>query len=142
VYSWLARRLIRRMLDRQRAGDIDGLLRAYAPDVRFVFPGRSSWAADVTGRDAIEAWLRRFHRIGVQFEPKEILVSGPPWNTVVCVHFTDHVQDASGAIVYENRGVIFGRAAWGKLTYYTVYEDTQKVAEFDQYLAEHETAQT
>jgi hypothetical protein len=29
------------MLDCHRAGDIDGLLSAYARDVRFVFPGRS-----------------------------------------------------------------------------------------------------
>jgi hypothetical protein len=33
------------MLDCHRAGDIDGLLSAYAHDVRFVFPGRSCLVA-------------------------------------------------------------------------------------------------
>ena len=43
-----------------------------------------------------------------------------------------------GDVVYSNRGTIFGTIVRGKLTYYEVYEDTQKVAEFDQYLASHE----
>jgi hypothetical protein len=45
-----------------------------------------------------------------------------------------------GNIVYANHGTIFGKIVWGKLIYYTVYEDTQKVAEFDDYLATHEFA--
>jgi hypothetical protein len=39
-----------------------------------------------------------------------------------------------GTIVYENRGVIFGRIAWGKLKHYEVNEDTEKVTAFDGYL--------
>jgi len=132
--------MIRKSLRRQKAGDIEGLLKTYADDVHFVFPGRSSWAADLRGQQAVSAWLERFHRAGLQFEPKEILVDGPPWNTTVCVHFADHAKDPAGNVVYENQGVIFGRAAWGKIKYYVVYEDTQKVAEFDNYLAQHEPA--
>jgi hypothetical protein len=30
------------------------------------------------------------------------------------------------------------KIAWGKVTYYEVNEDTQKVAEFDEWLASHE----
>ncbi len=137
MYGWFARWLVRRSLNRQRAGDIEGLLKTYADDVSFVFPGRSSWAANLHGKEAVEAWLRRFHRVGLQFEPHEVLVAGPPWNTTLCVHFTDHARGPEGEIVYSNQGVIFGKGAWGKLKYYVVYEDTEKVAEFDQYLAKH-----
>ena len=39
-----------------------------------------------------------------------------------------------------NRGTIFGKIVWGKVTYYEVNEDTQKVAELDEYLASHEAS--
>jgi len=138
MYRWLARLLIRRSLERHRAGDVEGLLKTYADDVRFVFPGRSSWTADLRGKQAVEVWLRRFHRVGLQLQPHEILVGGPPWNTTVCVHFTDRATGPNGEMVYENRGVLFGKVRWGKVKYYVVYEDTQKVAELDEYLAQHE----
>jgi hypothetical protein len=54
------------------------------------------------------------------------------------VHFTDHAADEHGRVVYENQGVIFAKMAWGKIKFGTVYEDAQKVADFDQYLATHE----
>jgi hypothetical protein len=34
--------------------------------------------------------------------------------------------------------VIWGRISWGRVREYEVYEDTQKSAAFDEYLARHE----
>jgi len=62
---------------------------------------------------------------------------GPPWDTTICLRFTDRCTAPDGTIVYTNRGMVFGKIAWGKITYYVVYEDTQKVAEFDEYLILH-----
>lgn len=140
MYAWCVRFMIRRSIQRHQAGDVEALLAAYADDVRFVFPGQSSWSADLRGKNAIEPWLRRFHRVGIQLDAHEILVNGPPWNTTVCVRITDRAMDSAGQVVYSNRGVIFGKVVWGKITYYEVYEDTQKLSEFDNYLAEHEPA--
>jgi hypothetical protein len=112
--------------------------RRYADDVRFVFPGRSSWAADLRGKDEVERWVRRFVRVGLQLEPHKILVAGPPWDTTVCLRFTDEATASDGTIVYSNQGTIFAKIAWGKVTYYEVNEDTQKVAEFDEWLAAQE----
>jgi hypothetical protein len=39
--------------------------------------------------------------------------------------------------VYENRYVIWGRMAWGKLREYEVYEDTQKAKALDEWLEQH-----
>ena len=114
------------------------LLSAYADDVRFVFPGRSSWAADLRGKDEVERWVRRFLRVGLQLEPREIFVGGPPWDTSVCLRFMDEATAPDGTVVYSNRDTIFAKIAWGKITYYEVNEDTQKVAEFDKGLASHE----
>jgi len=65
----------------------------------------------------------------------EILAGGPPWNTTVCIRITDQAAGSNGEVVYENRAVLFGKVRWGKIVFYEVYEDTQKVAELDQYLA-------
>jgi ketosteroid isomerase-like protein len=134
LYRAAVRSLLRRNLRRLRAGDVRPLVRSYADDVRFVFPGRSSWAADLRGREEVERWVRRFVDAGLQLEPHEILVAGPPWNTTVCLRFSDRAAAPDGSVVYENRGTIFGRIAWGKVTYYEVHEDTEKVSAFDEYL--------
>lgn len=138
LYAWAVRFMLRRNLGRLWAGDPTPLLATYADDVHFVFPGRSSWAADLRGRDEVERWLRRFVRVGLQFEVHEILVAGPPWNTTVCLWFTDRLTAPEGDVVYANRGTILAKIAWGKVTYYEVNEDSQKVAEFDEWLASHE----
>jgi ketosteroid isomerase-like protein len=138
LYAWTVRSMLRRNLGRLWAGDPTPLLASYADDVHFVFPGRSSWAADLRGRDEVERWLRRFVRVGLRFEVHEILVAGPPWNTTVCLWFTDRLTAADGEVVYANRGTILAKIAWGKVTYYEVNEDTQKVAELDEWLATHE----
>jgi ketosteroid isomerase-like protein len=138
LYAWAVRSMLRRNLRRLWAGDPRPLLATYADDVHFVFPGRSSWAADLRGRDEVERWLRRFVRVGLRFEVHEILVAGPPWNTIVCLWFTDRLTAADGEVVYANRGTILAKIAWGKVTYYEVNEDTQKVAELDEWRATHE----
>jgi len=138
LYAWTVRSMLRRNLGRLWAGDPGLLLASYADDVHFVFPGRSSWSADLRGRDEVERWLRRFVRVGLQFEVNEILVAGPPWDTTVCLWFTDRLTAPDGEVVYANRGTILAKIAWGEVTYYEVNEDTQKVAEFDEWLATHE----
>jgi hypothetical protein len=50
----------------------------------------------------------------------------------------DHLRAPDGELVYENRYVIWGHLAWGKLKDYEVYEDTQKSKALDEYLAAHE----
>ena|SRR5215211_3518646 len=140
LYAWAVRSMLHRNLARLWAGDPEPLLASYADDIHFVFPGRSSWAADLRGKDEVERWLRRFVRVGLRFEVHEILVAGPLWNTTVCLWLTDRLTAPAGEVVYANRGTIFAKIAWGKVTYCEVNEDTQKVAEFDEWLASHEQA--
>jgi hypothetical protein len=119
---------------RLRLGDIGPLMRFYAKDVQFHFPGEHSWSANLSDKRALEAWLERFASTGLQLYADEILISGPPWKTTVVIRGHDHLIDEQGTVVYENRAVIWGSASWGKLKRYEVYEDTQKVAAFDDYL--------
>lgn len=137
ILSWLAKKLITFVMGRTRQGDIRPTLLLDAPDVKLTFPGTSSWSGEFEGKDAVTRWLQRFAAVGIQIYPDEVIAKGFPWNTTVCVRGRDHLRDAGGAIVYENRYVIWGRMAWGRLKEYEVYEDTHAPAALDAYLAEH-----
>jgi ketosteroid isomerase-like protein len=140
LYGWAVTFMLRRKLNQLEVGDVRPLFGIYAEDVRLVLSGRHSWAGDYRGKDEVERWMRRFVRVGVQLEPHEMLVTGPPWNTTICVRFTDQLTTPDGDVVYANHGTIFGKIAWGRLTYHEVNEDTQKVVDLDDYLATHEPA--
>ena len=132
--SWLAARLLRHNMARLCAGDPGPLLRLYARDVRFRFPGDSSWAIELTGKAELERWLRRFIAAGLQISADQVVVSGWPWNTTLAVRGTDELRGPDGELVYANRYVIWGRVRWLLLREYEVYEDTQASKELDAYL--------
>jgi ketosteroid isomerase-like protein len=135
MLSWLAKRMIARNMERASAGDIGPTLRMDAEDVRFRFPGDSSWATELQGKDELEPWLRRFAEVGIKISPDEVVLKGFPWKQTICIRGTDHLDTPEGERVYENRYVIWGHIRWGLLRDYEVYEDTQKSKALDDYLA-------
>jgi ketosteroid isomerase-like protein len=134
MYKAAVRWMIRRNVRALRSGDIGPLLASYADEAVLRFPGQNPWAGEHRGKPAIEAFLRRFADDRLIGETHEILVNGPPWRTTVCVVFTVEARDTAGAVVYQNRAVLFVRAAWGKIVYQEDFEDTQKVEAFAEYL--------
>jgi ketosteroid isomerase-like protein len=134
MLSWLAKRVIARNMARASEGDIEPTLKMDAEDVRFRFPGDSSWAVELQGREALRPWLQRFAEVGIQIHPDEVVLKGFPWDQTICIRGEDHLDSPDGGRVYENRYVIWGRIAWGKLREYEVYEDTQKSKALDGYL--------
>ncbi len=135
MLSWLGRRMISRNMAKVREGDIEPTLRMDADDVKFRFPGDSSWATELEGKEELRKWLERFADAGLQIFPDEVILQGWPWKQTLCVRGTDHLDAPDGRRVYENRYVIWGHIAWGKLRDYEVYEDTQKTDALDEYLA-------
>jgi ketosteroid isomerase-like protein len=77
MYAYVVKLMIRRALRHHQAGNVEALLKSYADDVRFVFPGKNSWAGEFQGKEAIASWLRRFHRAGLKLEPQELLGGDP-----------------------------------------------------------------
>jgi ketosteroid isomerase-like protein len=135
MLSWLAKKIIARNMERASAGDLGPTLRMDADDVKFRFPGDSSWATELEGKDRLEEWLRRFADVGIQISPDEVVLKGFPWRQTICIRGTDHLDSHDGERVYENRYVIWGHLSWGLLRDYEVYEDTQKSKALDDYLA-------
>jgi ketosteroid isomerase-like protein len=137
MLSWLVRRVISHNMARSRAGDIRPTLRLDAPDVHFRFPGENSWSGEFHGKESVQRWLERFAVAGLQAHPDEVVAQGWPWRMTVCIRARDHLRSADGEIVYENRFVIWGHLAWGRVKDYEVYLDTERVAALDRWLAEH-----
>jgi ketosteroid isomerase-like protein len=135
------KKIIDRQLARLRAGDYRSLLRLYADDIRFVFPGDSSWSGELRGKQAMGRWLQRLVDAGLQNFAEEVVVSGPPWNMKIAMRGWDYLQDPDGRLVYQNRYVLWGKAAWGRITEYEAYEDTGKVKALDDYLASSAAAE-
>jgi ketosteroid isomerase-like protein len=135
MFSWLAKKMIARNMAKASAGDLGPTLRLDADDVKFRFPGDSSWGGEFDGKAELEPWLRRFAEVGIQIYPDEVVLKGFPWKQTICIRGRDHLDSPQGERVYENRYVIWGRISWGLLREYEVYEDTQKSKALDGYLA-------
>ena len=131
----LVAKLLRHNMERIRAGDYRPTLRMDAKDVRFRFPGDSSWATELEGKDELQKWLERFVDAGLQIYPDEVVLKGFPWRQTICVRGHIHLDDPDDGRVYDNRYVIWGRIAWGRMREYEVYEDTEKSRGLDQWLA-------
>jgi ketosteroid isomerase-like protein len=137
VQSWLAKKLTSYVMAHTRAGDVGPTLRLDAPDVQLTFPGQNSWSGVHRGKPQVERWLRRLAAVGIQTFPDEVIATGFPWNTTMCIRGHDYLRGPDGEVIYENRFVIWGHLAWGRLKEYEVYEDTHKANQLDLYLAEH-----
>jgi ketosteroid isomerase-like protein len=125
MLSWLAGKMIARNMKAIRAGDTGPTVALYAEDVRFVFPGDSSFAPGATGKPELERWLERFVDLGLQIYPDEVVVKGFPWRQTICVRGHIHLDDPDDGRVYANRYVIWGRNVWGRMREYELYEDTE-----------------
>jgi ketosteroid isomerase-like protein len=135
MLSWIAEKMIARNMRAIRAGDTGPTLAMDADDIRFTFPGESSFSPGAENKRELGQWLDRFVDIGMQIYPDQVVLKGFPWHQTVCVRGHIHLDDPQDGRVYENRYVIWGRIAWGKLREYEVYEDTEKSGKLDQYLA-------
>jgi ketosteroid isomerase-like protein len=104
-------------------GDCELVLKLMADDVRFIFPGTSSFAADISGKAGVEQWLRRFVAMHPRYEVLDVTVSGPPWDTRLGVRVRDQIGDD-----YRNEAMHYLVMRWGKLCYDRVFVDTEAVA--------------
>ncbi len=145
MYKATLRAAIRYSVGKLNSGDASLFLKLARPDAAIAFPGDNSWASMFRpvekGRDrhpthrGIEecrAFADRFTDEGVQFEIEDILVNGPPWNTRVGLRVKSFRPGPDGIDDYNNRAVAILELQWGRLVAWEDYEDTQRVAAWDQ----------
>lgn len=125
MYRVLIARLARRALTEAVAGRPGLALWSMTSDVRLIFPGSSSLACDITGRDRVAAWLRRLVALRPAYQVLDVIVSGPPWNTRAAIRFRDAVEG------YANEGMHYLTLRWGRITSDQLYLDTEVVTAWE-----------
>ena len=126
MYRWIVGRIARRLVVQVVRGQADAALRMAAPDVHFVFPGRSSFAADYRDRASLARWMARFAALQPDYEVDDVIVTGPPWHTRVALRFHDRIGSD-----YENQGMQYLKMRWGRLVHDEVFLDTAVLAEWE-----------
>ncbi len=145
MYKAAVRFMIRRTIRALNRGDYRPALAMFAANGELAFPGDNSWSrqqrepqlgresfATHRGRAEIEAFLGRYVEQGIVMEVDDILVNGPPWNTRAAARVHHWIPGPDGRDVYTNRAVMFVSTSWGKIRYQEDYEDTVRVAAYDQ----------
>lgn len=127
MYAWLVGRMIRRGYAQAVAGNPRLLMSMAADDVEFVFPGDSSFAATLHGKEPLAAWLERFASLRPQFHVQDVLVSGPPWNMRIGVRFRDAIGDD-----YSNEGMEYLRVRGTRLRRVEVFLNTETISAWEQ----------
>jgi ketosteroid isomerase-like protein len=122
MYRWTVARLVRFAYRRAIAGDDSFMMKMTSRDVAFNFPGESSFAASLVGRDALRKWLDRFVALEPDFEIRDVVVSGPPWDLAVAARFCDAIGDD-----YRNEGVEWIAVRWGRIRSVDVFLDTGRI---------------
>jgi len=144
MYKAAVRMWIRRNVRLLNRGRYKPALAMYAKDAQLAFPGVNTWSRQIRppepgrrafpthqGRAEIETFLRRYVDHHIQMEIEDILVNGPPWNTRAAVRVHDWIPGPDGHDLYSNHAVLMVRSSWGKIRSHEDYEDTERVAAFD-----------
>ena len=128
MYKLIVRGIVRRKFERLSAGDYEPIVRQFGPRSRFLFAGDHLLGGERRGQQAVREWFQEMLGLfpGIRIEPREVLVNGWPWNTVVATHlFID--ATLAGGRPYANEGMQLLRLRWGRVVEDLVFEDTLKL---------------
>ena len=129
MYHALTKRIARSAFEDLSSRNLEPLLDRCAPDVRHTFSGAHALGGTRHSRKALRRWLERLYRLfpELQFHIRDMMATGPPWNTRLAIAWGDQGVAADG-IDYENEGIHRLRLEWGRLVELHAKLDTQHLA--------------
>ena len=107
MYHFFVRRRLRRVVERLNAGDFAFVRRQFHPRATHWFSeGGHALSGERSSPSGIEAWYERLAAVfpGIRFTLQKLLVSGPPWDTLAALEWTDEVRDREGAQSCRTKG--------------------------------------
>jgi ketosteroid isomerase-like protein len=130
MYHAIVRRKLQKVFDDLNRGDYEGVLQGLAPRFEHVFFGKHTLGGVRHSAQVYRLWFERLFRLfpDIQFEVRNILVKGWPWDTIAAVEWVDQVKTRDGNL-HRNAGVHMIRFRWARVFEIRIYHDTERLAE-------------
>lgn len=127
MYHFIVRRMIEQTFACLSCGDYESVLKGISPSITHIFSGTHALGGTRHSVEAMRCWFQRLYLLSpsLNFEVKNIAVSGFPWDTTIAVEWIDSATPVDGS-EYTNEGVHIIKMRWGKVVYLHAYLDTQK----------------
>jgi ketosteroid isomerase-like protein len=126
MYATIVSHNIRASWQELNKGNCAPVLQQLAPKFRYVFLGHHALSGERYTKATLEQFFQRVFRLfpDANFEVREILVKGMPWNTtaVALVNITARLPNGQA---YTNEISQTIRLRWGKITEIRTLEETQ-----------------
>jgi len=125
MYHAFVRKRIRYLFDAVSNGDAEPVLKAFAGKFEHSFLGDTALGGSRRTLAATRRWYERLYRLlpDIQFELRQIWVSGGPWNTLVLVEW-EETNSGTDGVHTTNRGVHVMHLKWGRATRLVICPDT------------------
>jgi ketosteroid isomerase-like protein len=128
VYHFFVRRKVRTIFEHLNRGDLEYVTRQFHPRAEHWFAGRHALSGKRTSQHRVLEWYERLAIVfpRIRFVIKKLIVSGPPWNTLVAVEWADEVFARDGQAL-PNEGTFIVRLRWAWVVEFHVYCDTVQI---------------
>ena len=126
VYAMIVRNKVRSIFDQINAGNYQPMVDGLGTPFEYIFYGEHALGGRRVSKEAMVLWWERVFRLlpGAQFDIREVLVNGRPWNTrlAVSAHVSGPLPNGE---TYENTVFQFMTLKWGKVVEVETVEDLQ-----------------
>jgi ketosteroid isomerase-like protein len=131
IYRAIVRRQVRTLFKQANEGNWEAIVSGLAGTFSYRFVGDTPLGGTRTTHDAMRRWFERLYRLfpGSQFDPQQIVVEGPPWNTRIMTYVKiNGVIPTRGehSAPYENEFMQAMILKWGKIVSVLTIEDTNR----------------
>ena len=125
MYKLIVRRIVRRSFAGLSKGEYEPIVKQFRPQSRFMFAGDHALGGERRGQEDVREWFREMLRRfpGIQIVPRDIVINGWPWNTVIATHLMISAPRPGGR-EYRNEGMQLLRLSWGRVVEDLIFEDT------------------
>ncbi len=125
MYKLIVKRIVRRTFAGLSKGEYEPIVKQFRPESRFMFAGDHALGGERRGQEDVREWFREMLRRfpGIQIVPRQVVVNGWPWNTVIATHLMISAPRPGGR-EYRNEGMQLLRLSWGRVVEDLVFEDT------------------
>lgn len=91
MYTYFVRQFVKKSFESLNHGDYESVLQGVSPSITHTFSGTHALSGTRHSVEAMRQWFQRLYILSpkLEFEIKNIVVSGFPWDTTIAVEWVD-----------------------------------------------------